>query len=94
MREALSALGGIEERLGRLAPGSAAEKLAHCDLRAGAVTLKAVLEAGIGRKESRGSFLRGDYPAQDDSRWRRNSCLRFDAGGGGFTVDYLPADDA
>lgn len=94
MREALSALGGIEERLGRLAPGSAAEKLAHCDLRAGAVTLKAVLEAGIGRKESRGSFLRSDYPAQDDSRWRRNSCLRFDAGGGGFTVDYLPADDA
>jgi succinate dehydrogenase/fumarate reductase flavoprotein subunit len=94
MREAFSLLGRIEERLGRLAPKSAAEKLAHCDLRAGALTLRAVLEAGIGRKESRGSFLRSDYPAQDDSRWRRNSCVRCDAAGGGFTVNYLPAEDA
>lgn len=94
MREALSALGGIEERLGRLAPRSVTERLAHCDLRAGALTLKAVLEAGIGRKESRGSFLRSDCPSKDDSRWRCNSCLRYDAASGGFTVSYLPAEDA
>ena len=87
MREALLALGGIEERLGRLAPRSVAERLAHCDLRAGALTLRAVLEAGIGRKESRGSFLRSDCPSKDDSRWRCNSCLRYDAASGGFTVD-------
>ena len=93
MRGALSALDGIEERLGRLAPQSAAERVALYDLRAGALTLRAVLQAGIGRQESRGSFLRSDYPAQDDSLWRKNSCLRYDAEGGGFTVSYLPVED-
>lgn len=94
MGGALSALDGVEARLGRLAPRTAGERIAHCDLRAGALTLRAVLQAGIGREESRGSFLRSDYPAQDDSRWRRNSCLRYDAAGGGFTVRYLPVEDA
>ena len=94
LREALAALDGIDGRLGRIAPQSVAERLAHGDLRAGALTLRAVLEAGIGRQESRGSFLRSDYPVKDDSRWRRNSCLRCGAAGGGFTVRYLPVDDA
>lgn len=94
MGGALSALDGIEARLGRLAPRTAAERIAHCDLRAGALTLRAVLQAGIGRGESRGSFLRSDCPGQDDVLWRKNSCLRFDAAGGGFTVSYLPAEEA
>lgn len=93
MRQALSSLDGIGVRLAHLAPQNVAERLTHSDLLAGALTLRAVLQAGMGRQESRGSFLRSDYPAQDDSRWRRNSCVRYDADGGGFTVSYLPAED-
>ena len=94
MRAALQALDTVEERLGRLAPRTVAERLAHGDLRAGALTLRAVLLAGLARTESRGSFLRSDHPGQDDGRWRRNSCLQYDAAGGGFAVRHLPAEDA
>lgn len=94
MCEALSSLDGIEERLGSLVPRTAAERLAAFDLRAGVLTLRAVLQAGIGRKESRGSFLRSDHPGQDDADWRRNSCLRYDAESRSFTVRYFPADEA
>jgi succinate dehydrogenase/fumarate reductase flavoprotein subunit len=93
MREALSSLEKIEERLGRLAPQTVRERLLDCDLRAGALTLKAILQAGIGRKESRGSFLRSDHTGQDDAGWRRNSCLKYDEGSRSFTASYLPVEE-
>jgi succinate dehydrogenase/fumarate reductase flavoprotein subunit len=64
------------------------------DLTSAAFTLRAVLTAGLGRLESRGSFMRDDYPAQDDARWLRNSRGRWDPDSGGFHVDYLPVDAA
>jgi succinate dehydrogenase/fumarate reductase flavoprotein subunit len=93
MREALSSLEKIEERLGQLAPQTARERLLDCDLRAGALTLKAILQAGIGRKESRGSFLRSDHAGQDDAGWRLNSCLKYDEGSRSFTASYLPVEE-
>jgi succinate dehydrogenase/fumarate reductase flavoprotein subunit len=93
MREALSSLDEIEERLGRLAPQTVRERLLDCDLRAGALTLRAILQAGIGRKESRGSFLRSDHAGQGDDDWRRNSCLKYNAGSRNFTVSYLPVEE-
>ena len=93
MREALSSLEKIEERLGQLVPQTVRERLLDCDLRAGALTLKAILQAGIGRKESRGSFLRSDHAGQDDAGWRRNSCLKYDEGSRSFTASYLPVEE-
>jgi succinate dehydrogenase/fumarate reductase flavoprotein subunit len=93
MRKALSMLDEIEERLRRMAPQTVAERLLDCDLRSGALTLRAVLQAGIGRKESRGGFLRSDHAGQDDAGWRRNSCLRYDAGSRSFTVSYTPVEE-
>jgi succinate dehydrogenase / fumarate reductase flavoprotein subunit len=93
MRKALSSLEDIEERLGRLSPQTVRERLLDCDLRAGALTQRAILQAGIGRKESRGSFLRSDHAGQDDAGWRRNSCLKYDADSSSFTVSYLPAEE-
>jgi len=68
------------------------ERILHADLVSAAFTLRAVLTAGLGRLESRGSFLREDYPAQDDARWLRNSRVSWDPNSDRFHVDYVPVD--
>ncbi len=68
------------------------EQVLREDLLCGAFTLRAVLSAGLGRLESRGSFQREDHPAQDDGAWLRNSRLRWDHAGDRFEVAYVPVD--
>ena len=63
------------------------------DARAGALTLRAILQASLGRKESRGSFLRSDFQDEDDCNWRRNSCLNYDADRNSFAVLYHPVEE-
>jgi succinate dehydrogenase/fumarate reductase flavoprotein subunit len=94
MRAALSSLGEMEGQLDRMAPRTVAERLLENDIRSGILTLRAILQAGIGRQESRGSFLRSDHPNQDDEGWRRNSCLTCDETTRGFAVSYLPVEGA
>ncbi len=94
MQEALSSLGQMEAQMERLAPRTVAERLLENDLQAGILTLRAILQAGIGRRESRGSFLRSDYTAPDDARWLRNSCLTYDGASRRFAVSYLPVETA
>ena len=48
------------------------------DLRSAAFVLQAVLAAGLARRESRGTFIRTDWPAEDDANWLKNS--RFELG--------------
>lgn len=66
------------------------ERILREGLLSATFTLRAVLTAGLGRLESRGSFLRTDYPAQDDARWLRNSRLTWDAAADRFQVQYVP----
>ncbi|RPI08332.1 MAG: FAD-binding protein, partial [Zetaproteobacteria bacterium] len=68
------------------------ERVLREDLLSAAFTLRAVLTAGLGRLESRGSILRADYPAQDDARWLRNSRLTWDAAADRFHVQYVPPE--
>ena len=68
------------------------ERILREDLTSAAFTLRAVIKAGLGRLESRGSFLRDDYRAQDDARWLRNSQASWDPDSDEFHVDYLPVD--
>ena len=62
------------------------------DTRAGVLTLYAILLASLGRRESRGSFLRSDFQAENDGNWRRNSCLSYDVEKNEFVVQYLPVE--
>jgi succinate dehydrogenase/fumarate reductase flavoprotein subunit len=64
------------------------------DLLSASFTLRAVLTAGLGRLESRGAFIRSDYPAQDDAQWLRNSRLTWDAATDRFRAHYVPAAKA
>jgi succinate dehydrogenase/fumarate reductase flavoprotein subunit len=68
------------------------KRILRADLISAAFTLRAVLTAGLGRLESRGSFLRQDYPARDDARWLRNSRASWDPDSDRFRVEYVPVD--
>jgi succinate dehydrogenase/fumarate reductase flavoprotein subunit len=68
------------------------DSLLREDLLSAAFVLRAILSAGLERLESRGSFLRTDYPAQDDTQWLRNSRLTWDPAADRFNVEYTPVD--
>lgn len=82
--------GQIAAALAAVRPSSPKERVLLHDLRSAVFTLQAILTAGRGRLESRGCFIRKDYPGQDDARWARNSRLTWDPAVGGFSVDYPP----
>jgi succinate dehydrogenase/fumarate reductase flavoprotein subunit len=68
------------------------ERVLWDDLVSASFTLRAVLTAGLGRHESRGSFLREDYPAQDDAQWLKNSRLTWDPTRDRFRAEYIPVE--
>lgn len=76
----------------RLLPGSGPrERRARHDLLSMVRVLETILAASLARRESRGCFLRSDYPAQDDTRWRRNSRVTAVGATPHLTVDHVPA---
>lgn len=72
LRRGMDALACMEDDLSALSPRNAPELRRHSQLRNGLLVLRCILAASLCRKESRGSFFRTDYPAQDDPRWRCN----------------------
>jgi len=94
LRRGMDRVGAIEERLMRLGSAGPGGRSALEDARAGALVLRAILQASLGRKESRGSFLRSDFPDEDDGNWRGNSRLIYDADNNVFAVEYLPVESA
>jgi succinate dehydrogenase/fumarate reductase flavoprotein subunit len=89
----LERLESVERRLERPGALERGERALLGDARAGALTLRAILLASLGREESRGSFLRSDFQDEDDCNWRRNSCLNYDADRNSFTVQYHPVEE-
>ncbi|HTZ40919.1 MAG TPA: FAD-dependent oxidoreductase [Syntrophales bacterium] len=94
LKKGLEQLAAVKGRLETIrAEGFGVRALLE-DTRAAALTLHAILLASLGRQESRGSFLRSDFPAEDDSRWRRNSSLSYDAEKNEFALQHLPVESA
>jgi len=94
LRRGMERLEEIERRLNPIGPAGPGGRAVLEDARAGALVLRAILQASLGRRESRGSFLRSDFPNEDNDCWRKNSCLGYDAGKNAFTVKYLPVESA
>jgi succinate dehydrogenase/fumarate reductase flavoprotein subunit len=94
LQRGLEQLAAVKGRLETLQAESPGARVLLEDTRAAALTLSAILLASLGRQESRGSFLRSDFPEEDDSRWRRNSSLRYHTEKKEFAVQYLPVEDA
>ncbi len=92
LRRGMERVGAIEERLMQLGSAGPGGRSALEDARAGALVLRAILQASLGRRESRGSFLRSDFPDEGCGNWRRNSRLSYDADKNAFAVEYLPVE--
>jgi succinate dehydrogenase/fumarate reductase flavoprotein subunit len=49
-----------------------------------------VLTASLARCESRGTFVRTDWPAQGDANWLKNSRLVWDPSRQRFNLEHIP----
>ncbi len=58
------------------------------DLKSALFVLRAILTAGLARRESRGAFVRREFAIGDDPAWRRNSCLSYEAENDRLTVSH------
>ncbi len=77
LTKGLARLRKLEEGLSGLQPGAVAERKRLEDLRSAVLVTRAILTAGLAREESRGSFIREDFPDEDNLRWRKNSRLTY-----------------
>lgn len=88
MEEGLLKLDDLEQSLKKTLWTNVRERTIKEDLLSAAFSIKAILTASIGRKESRGSFVRKDFPKEDSANWRKNSCLAYDPQTNTFSVSY------
>jgi L-aspartate oxidase len=92
LKTGLARLQALEDEKETLRPHDLQERKRLADLQSALLTVKAVLTAGLGREESRGSFIRRDFPGEDKSRWRKNSRLRYVPETKGFAAEYEEAE--
>jgi aspartate oxidase len=88
MRAGLEEIQELEKGLAGLRAANLQEQIRLHDLLSAALVVRAILTAGLNREESRGSFIRKDFPAEDNRRWLKNSRLTRQAAKEEFTVDY------
>jgi succinate dehydrogenase / fumarate reductase flavoprotein subunit len=88
IKEGLEKIAVMRGRLGEILPQTTRERRLKLDLDSAAFTVQAILAASLGRKESRGSFLRSDFPGEDNANWKKNSCLKYDTENNSFTLSF------
>lgn len=88
LKEGLAAIDEIDMQLHSATLRNISEKRLKQDLLSACFVLKAVLMASLGRKESRGSFNRKDFPHEDNINWLKNSCLTYNLAQGTFALSY------
>lgn len=81
-------LAAWEAELGKLKPQSLPAVRLNEDLRSGAMILKGIITASLGRQESRGAFLLEEYTHTDENNWLKNSRLAYDANSGEFNLSF------
>jgi aspartate oxidase len=90
MTKGLAAVKTLQTRIEALEPTDLRQQLRMHDLQSAAFVLKGVLTASLGREESRGAFIRSDFPDQGSTAWRCNSCLIYDADKQSFSLSQHP----
>jgi len=88
MKKGLTKVTALEKELKGIIPQTISSRKLKYDLTSAAFVLKAILTASLSREESRGAFIREDFPQQDDLKWQRNSCLVYDIMKESFSLRY------
>ena len=84
----MSKLAESSRELKETVPKSVREIKIKEDLMSAAFVLKAVLTTSLARRESRGCFIRKDFPQEDNINWLKNSSLVYEPEEGGFSVSH------
>jgi aspartate oxidase len=92
LREGLREILDLERRTAALRASNIQERKWLNDLQSAALVVKAILTASLEREESRGSFIRKDYPREDNPQWLRNSCLTYGPENEAFALRYPEAE--
>lgn len=90
LKTGLSLLTQFEKRIERISPESVDDLFHKKELENIAILVRAILQGSLLRKESRGSFLRKDFPESDDQNWLKHTCYRLE--GGELQISHLPVN--
>jgi aspartate oxidase len=88
LRIGLQELDKVDRLLRQAAPANASELRLRQDMMSASFVLRAILLASLARQESRGAFMREDFPQEDNANWRKNSCLRYEPKAGAFSISH------
>jgi succinate dehydrogenase/fumarate reductase flavoprotein subunit len=80
LKEGLEGLASIQERIDKVYADTLKDLFRKRELESAALVLKAILQGSLARQESRGSFIRKDFPGQNDREWLRHTCCRLEKG--------------
>ncbi|HOW55738.1 MAG TPA: FAD-binding protein [Syntrophorhabdaceae bacterium] len=89
LKKGLEITARIGSELAGIIPEGRRQVCLKADLDAALFTLRAILTASLGRKESRGSFYRSDFPVEDDANCKKNSSLTYDRANDTFASTYV-----
>ncbi len=91
LRIGLQEMDEVDRLLRQAAPTTASEVRLRQDMMSASFSLRAILSASLARQESRGAFVRADFPQEDNDNWRKNSCLHYEPKAGLFSVNHQEA---
>lgn len=90
MQKGIKRLEEIFSRIRELPAYPPEGERSRADLLSMVTVLRAILEASRARLESRGCFIRSDYPEEDNSLWLKNSCVTKAGDPIGIGVSHYP----
>jgi succinate dehydrogenase/fumarate reductase flavoprotein subunit len=88
LRKGLQEMDEVDRMLRQATPMTASELKLRQDMMSASFVLRAILLASLARQESRGAFMREDFPQEDNVNWQKNSCLRYEPKAGVFSISH------
>ena len=92
LHKGLESLESLSSRIRRLPAHPPDRGRIRSDLLSMETMIRAILVASLARQESRGCFIRSDFPEENNRQWLKNSCVQWASGSDNPTVSHHPAE--